>query len=393
MLNQPLEQRQQKKEHEHDESKGKRLIFHVYEGHNSKQTADKYRTDFKLFLDYIKIHDYDVLLDLGKEALQELVIKYTRSLRDNPDKKYSRSTVQNRIACIIYFFENNDVELNKRKIRRYLPPDESVNDDRFYTVDEIKTLQSVCDLRTWAMVLLMASSGMRIGALHLLRIGDLYKIESEGVYKIQVYARTHDRYYTFCTPECAKVIKEYLDYRARSGEILKDESPLFRRMFSRFSINKPLPISQPSVMEVIDLALAKSGVRTKQVMRSHAFRKRFKTVCEQAGMKSINVELLLGHSIGVSNSYYRPLESDVLNDYMTHAAEALTIDSSQRLRQENQELRKNQNEYLAELGELREDFNQMKQLLVHLSKDSQKQLVDDFYQKVADKADIEWSCD
>ena len=35
----------------------------------------------------------------------------------------------------------------------------------------------------------------------------------------------------------------------------------------------------------------------------------------------------------------------------------------------------------------------MKQLLVHLSKENQKQLVDEFYQKVGDKADIEWSCD
>jgi hypothetical protein len=34
----------------------------------------------------------------------------------------------------------------------------------------------------------------------------------------------------------------------------------------------------------------------------------------------------------------------------------------------------------------------MKQLLVHLSKDSEKQLVNEFFQKVGDKADIEWSC-
>jgi hypothetical protein len=76
-----------------------------------------------------------------------------------------------------------------------------------------------------------------------------------------------------------------------------------------------------------------------------------------------------------------------------HAADALTVDPTQRLQQENQELRRNQSDYLAELGELRHDFNEMKQLLVHLSKDSQKQLVNEFYQKVGDKADIEWSCD
>jgi hypothetical protein len=46
----------------------------------------------------------------------------------------------------------------------------------------------------------------------------------------------------------------------------------------------------------------------------------------------------------------------------------------------------------AELGELRQEFNEMKQLLVHLSKDSQKQLVNEFFPKVGDKADIEWSC-
>ena len=56
-------------------------------------------------------------------------------------------------------------------------------------------------------------------------------------------------------------------------------------------------------------------------------------------------------------------------------------------------LKKNQNDYLAELGEFKEDFNKMKQLFVHLSKGTQKELFDEFYQKVGDEADIEWSCD
>lgn len=88
-------------------------------------------------------------------------------------------------------------------------------------------------------------------------------------------------------------------------------------------------------------------------MRSHAFRKGFKSICEQSGMKSINVELLLGHDIGVSGHYYRPVESDVLEDYMTHPADALAIDPTQRLKQENAQLRKYQTDYLAELGVLR----------------------------------------
>jgi integrase len=189
----------------------KGLIFEVDEGHNSKQTEDKYRNNSCLFLDYVKIHDRDVLLDLGKEAIQELVIKYARSLRDDPVKKYKRGTVHNRMASVLCFFENNDIELNKRKIRRYYPPDESTNDDRPYTLDEIQRMLSVCDLRTKAMILLMASTGIRIGALHSMRIGDLTEIGDQIpiLYKVQVYARTKDRYYAFTTPEAAKSIDEY----------------------------------------------------------------------------------------------------------------------------------------------------------------------------------------
>ena len=36
----------------------------------------------------------------------------------------------------------------------------------------------------------------------------------------------------------------------------------------------------------------------------HRLRKWFKTRCEISGMKSINIEILMGHSIGISDSYY-----------------------------------------------------------------------------------------
>ena len=74
-------------------------------------------------------------------------------------------------------------------------------------------------------------------------------------------------------------------------------------------------------------------------MRSHAFRKGFKSICEQSGMKSINVEMLMGHNIGVSGHYYRPAEADILEDYMTHASDALTIDPNQRLQKKVQGVR------------------------------------------------------
>ena len=324
-------------------NKSLRRIFEVDEGHRSKQTAIKYRNNFDHFLNFVRIRDLDVFLDLGKEAIQELVINYVLSMRDDAEKMYSRSTINTNVAAILYFLENNDIELNKRKLRRYYPSDESTNDDRSYTTQEIAKILSVCDLREKAMILLMASSGVRIGALCSMQIGDLTEIDLQGskLYKVQVYARTRYKYTAFTTSECYTAIQDYLNFRKRYGEELKDKSALFRKHFNKedhFIINVPKPLSDVSVKKAVDGVLKKSGVKTKEAMRSHAFRKGFKSICEQSGMKSINVEMLMGHNIGVSGHYYRPAEADILEDYMTHASDALTIDPNQRLQKKVQEL-------------------------------------------------------
>jgi integrase len=264
-------------------------------------------------------------------------------MRDNPHKRYSRSTVNSRVSAILFFLDNNDIELNKRKIRRYYPSDESTHDDRPYTTKEIQQILSLgcTDLRSKAVILLLVSSGVRIGALHTMQIGDLTELnfQNSKLYKVQVYARTRDKYITFCTPECYNAIQEYLvNVRRRYGEDpLKDKSPLFRRHFNKqdpFTINIPKFMSESSIIRTLDEVLRKSAVKTSEARRSHAFRKGFKSICEQSGMKSINVELLMGHNIGVSGHYYRPAESDILEDYMTHAADGLTISNECRLKKQ-----------------------------------------------------------
>ncbi len=61
--------------------------------------------------------------------------------------------------------------------------------------------------------LILASSGIRIGALDLLKVGDLEKIAN--VYRINVYSGDREDYITFTTPERTKEIDYYLDYRKR----------------------------------------------------------------------------------------------------------------------------------------------------------------------------------
>jgi integrase len=104
-------------------------------------------------------------------------MKYTLSLRDNAEKKYTRGTVNNLIAPIICFLDNNDIGLNKHKIRRYFPSDESVKEDRPYSIKEIQQILSVCDPRNRALILLLVSSGIRVGATYTMQLGDLAEMQ------------------------------------------------------------------------------------------------------------------------------------------------------------------------------------------------------------------------
>ena len=69
------------------------------------------------------------------------------------------------------------------------------------------------DQRGRVTILLMSSAGIRVGALPSLKIRNLEKIEEYQLYKITVYEGEDEEYITFCTPECAKEIDSYLEYR------------------------------------------------------------------------------------------------------------------------------------------------------------------------------------
>ena len=54
-------------------------------------------------------------------------------------------------------------------------------------------------------------------------------------------------------------------------------------------------------------------------------------------MRSINIETLMSHSIGISDSYYRITEEELLQDYLK-AVDFLTINNEEKLKMEVKKL-------------------------------------------------------
>ena len=99
-------------------------------------------------------------------------------------------------------------------------------------------------------------------------------------------------------------------------------------------VTAPKKLETIGIKRLVSDALWVQGVRKKSQLNKnryefqadHGFRKWFKTRCEPAGMRSINIEILMGHSIGISDSYYRITENELLADY-SKAVDLLTINS------------------------------------------------------------------
>jgi integrase len=84
------------------------------------------------------------------------------------------------LAGVQSFLESNDiVVLNWKKIAKYYP-EQVTNNLRAYTKEEIAKFLSMADLRDRCLILLMASTGMRVGAIKSLKIKHLTRLQQEN---------------------------------------------------------------------------------------------------------------------------------------------------------------------------------------------------------------------
>ena len=123
-------------------------IYQVTDGLKSNYTKRDYGYAFKQFLrNGAKTQDLQVLLDYKPKVIEQMVIGYVEMLRD---KGRASKTIYLHCSAIFHFFEMNDMVLNRGKITRFIPPDESpnhLNSDKAYTLEQIGRILDSCDVR------------------------------------------------------------------------------------------------------------------------------------------------------------------------------------------------------------------------------------------------------
>ena len=308
-------------------------------------TRDRYKTRVAKFFDFIGINEEGKTVEekariFANNARDDInwafsnILKFIRFQNERVDRKeIAGATVRNYAKSIKLFCDMSDIPIPWKKITRGLPRGKKYADDRIPTLEEIRKLVEYPDRRIKAIVYTMASSGIRVGAWDYLQWGHVRSIERNGeviAARMIVYAGEDEEYFTFISPEAWRAIEEWMTYRETFGEVLREESWIMRDLMDtrvaqgRGIITVPKKLSYLGVKRLMERAIWAQELRKKlepgkkrhPYQANHSLRKWFKTRCEIAGMKPINVEKLMNYSVGISDSYYRATEKELLDDYL-----------------------------------------------------------------------------
>jgi integrase len=323
-----------------------------------------YTKVLEYFMKYLQLepgnYDFDKLLEKNPKLIQMDICDFIIYLRSKTS--LSSGSISTYVSAIRKFYTMNDVQLNWTKIHSFEGEREKKVEDRPYTHSEIKTLIENTDPRNRAIILLMASSGPRVGALPYVRIRDLEPNDNYGIYKITYYPNSKKfRYFSWCTPECRQALDSYLEWRRRWGERLTEDTPVFRTDFNARNAErsaKSNTISTFRMRSIVAEIARESGLRhvptektphskiakRTDIMANHGLRKFFETNAHRAGMDLIYIRRLLGQKSGLEDSYLKLEEQELLEGDSRHVGyigiiDQLTISDENRVRRENQILK------------------------------------------------------
>lgn len=332
----------------------KEIYSNFIDSLKSPQTKKTYACYLRLFMQFHRIEvrkkfeesDFAALFINPEQKIKSYLISCSK-------KDYAKSHFTITMCALKNFYEMNDIDtIHWNKLRRFIGETKPQHEDRAYRDDEILTMvNGAGSLKMKAICLLMASSGIRIGSIPNLRVSHLQK--KGDLYRISVYEgeKGKGHYSTYCTPEAAKAIDSYLDFRRRCGERINPDSPLFRMDFDTKFIeearNRVKPVTLVSVRTNLHRLLVRMGLREldpvsfsrKDVKMSHGFRKFFVTQLVNAGVHDIIIKKLSGHKLDrdMTYVYSKQSEEELISAYEM-AIDKLTINPENKLRRKVQKL-------------------------------------------------------
>lgn len=278
----------------------------------SINTEKTYLKGLNSFVEMMKIENLDDFLEGLKkgnmdsnEVFKEYVIKLA-------NRNVAPKTVGAWAASIKKLFAANGIVLNKNlPIKIY-----NVHEDILPSRDDLKKILADCSIRTKAIILLLSSSGLRVGELRELKISEVDinstppKISVKGL-----TAKERKSRFTFISQEAKMALQSYLEKRKNNGHQIIDDSYTITTSDGNRMSYQNLQFILNNVFRKVS---KKEGKRYK--LHAHSLRKFFKTQLISAGVPGPIVDRLAGHARYLSREYELYTEDQLKEWYLKGVA-------------------------------------------------------------------------
>jgi integrase len=279
-------------------------------------TALNYAKYVKRFCDFQKADSPEQALERVKgvspEQRVDMVDGFVQYLLDN--EMNSSTVVQLVRGGLKKWLLLNEVQVDWGKIsREILPGEELVVSDRKPSKEELRQMLRVGGLRDSVLILMAASSGLRVGTLSSLSFGeiDLTRDPSPIVVKRKPgrkVSRKLQKYVTFISHEAKKVLLQYMEHRRKLGESITDSSPILTsdriNELGKFLNSMYVSNHWRRLLKRAHLATKNGG--PWHDIHLHTLRKFFETECINANVKTAYREHWMGHTgVHLESSYFR----------------------------------------------------------------------------------------
>jgi site-specific recombinase XerD len=278
----------------------------------SYNTEKTYLKGLRQFFRHFDIEDPDAFIESiksgGKDAnevYRDFVVKLASS-------NLAPKSVAAWSASLKKFFSSNGIEITRKvPIKIY-----NVHEDSLPSREELKKTMEKCNLKARVCIALMSASGLRIGELHQLKMGDVDMEKDPATIKIRaIGAKERKGRITFVGGQAKKILEEYIASRKSRNA----SDPLI-------TTDDEKPMTYQNMQFILNNALRKfsqkEGKRFK--LHPHSLRKWFKTQLIAAGVPGPIVDRLTGHSRYLAQEYELYTEEQ-LRDWYSKGMQNLEI--------------------------------------------------------------------
>ena len=289
------------------------------QGIKSIETFRHYQNNLKKFLRFTKIQNYDILVDLPILELKEMLEDFVVSEKKN---RLSYSRIKGEINAIDSFLQNNDVYIETRRAKKWLPARLKQRNDTPYTtkqlVEILDCLKSKSSFRLRVATHILCSSGARVGFSKYLKFKDIGEFQKDGCKSILIYSGEIDEYYSFINPETVEVLDQWIEYRKSQGEKVTGSSWVIPtgKDYSKTCVRGDISCKITQRIKTVDRGEKIRGRFDTAVM--HGMRKRWDTVAKDTdGVNYNKIEKMFAHSTThkLDTVYYKPKLDELFKEY------------------------------------------------------------------------------